>query len=141
MTKDSKKEKITINRGDLADPNAEFNVTEAELNLTNAKVMIDGELAEVVEAGEQSIVVKVPPGLGDGPLIMVVTTEGGKIVDVLTYEKGGIQKPTDEMPKDEAPDEWVTELAQAVAQAVATAVANAIGVTKGRSQRIKPATE
>jgi hypothetical protein len=131
MTKEHKKEKITISRADLADPNTELNVTEAELNLTKAKVIIDGEPAEVVEAGEGTIVVKVPPGLGDGPLIIVVTTEGGKIVDVLTYEQGEIQK--DEMPKDEEPEEWVTELAQALA--------NLMGVTKDRSQRIKPATE
>jgi hypothetical protein len=109
-------------------------VTETELNLTKAKVMIEGKPAEAVEAGEGSIEVEVPPGLGDGPLIIVVTTEGGKIVDVLSYGKGKIHPiDEDEIPKDKEPEEWVTDLAQALA--------NAIGVAKGRAQRPKTGTE
>ena len=48
MTEEVKEETITISRNDLPDADSDLDLNEADFDLAKAKVIMDGNLAEVV---------------------------------------------------------------------------------------------
>jgi hypothetical protein len=77
---------VVITIRDLAEARDELDVKKTDLNLTEAKVIIEGKSTSVEKANKESITVKAPSGLGEGPWTIVVITKSDKILDVLNYD-------------------------------------------------------
>jgi hypothetical protein len=99
-------EKIIISPGDLPKVESQFGFAEGELS--KARVLIHGELAERLGEveDEASIGIKAPSG-GEGSLLQIVaTTNSDKIIGILNYRwnkedhKWQIEKPDDDEMDD-----------------------------------------
>jgi hypothetical protein len=76
---------ILITRADLPRADLAFGLDEKDFDLTKAEVWIDGSAVKQDKPKQDPIKVKAP--IGDGPGTIVVTTEAGKFIGVITYDR------------------------------------------------------
>jgi hypothetical protein len=76
---------ILIARADLPIADIAFGLDEKDFDLTKTKIWIDGAPVKRDEPKQDPIKVKAP--LGDGPGTIVVTTEAGKFIGVINYDR------------------------------------------------------
>ena len=76
---------ILITRADLPRADVAFGLDEKDFDLTKTKIWIDGAPVTRGEPKQDAIKVKVP--LRDGPGTIVVTTEAGKLIGVINYDR------------------------------------------------------
>jgi hypothetical protein len=97
---------ITIDKDDLGRADSEFGLTDDDLKLFDTKkkaslvkVFVDGKLTDPTAATEKSITVERPSGADGRASTVVVTTNDGKVLNVLRYEgnkKIQIKDPADD---------------------------------------------
>jgi hypothetical protein len=76
---------ILITRADLPRADVAFGLDEKDFDLTKTKIWIDGAPVNREEPKQDPI--KVKASLGDGPGTIVVTTEAGKLIGVINYDR------------------------------------------------------
>jgi hypothetical protein len=76
---------ILITRADLPRADLAFGLDEKDFDLTKAEVWIDG--AAVKQDKPKQDPIKVTAPIGDGPGTIVVTTEAGKFIGVINYDR------------------------------------------------------
>ena len=76
---------IFITRADLPRADVAFGLDEKDFDLTKTKIWIDGAPVKRDEPKQDPIKVKAP--LGDGPGTIVVTTEAGKFIGIINYDR------------------------------------------------------
>ena len=84
---------IEINRGDLPEANVAFGLDEKDFDLSKTEIWIDGAAAPRDKHKQGPIRVKAPLGSGVGTI--VATTEAGKFIGVVNYDRtsGEIVQP------------------------------------------------
>jgi hypothetical protein len=101
LTAMSDEVQILITRADLPRADVAFGLDEKDFDLTKTRIWIEGAPLKRDEPKQDPIKVKAP--LGDGPGTIVVTTEAGKFIGVINYDRtsgkivpqdGSDQEPT-----------------------------------------------
>jgi hypothetical protein len=96
---------ITIRQVDLGPEEPEIGLTPEDLKLFDSEgkirvnVVVDGELVKPAKKTKDSITLKAKPSPDGGTLTISVTTEDGKILNVLQYDGKG--EPIDDDPADD----------------------------------------
>ncbi len=85
--------RIEIKRGDLPEANVAFGLDEKDFDLSKTEIWIDGAPAPRGKPRQDPIKVKAPLGSGLGTI--VATTEAGKFIGVVNYDRttGKIVQP------------------------------------------------
>jgi hypothetical protein len=107
---------ITIHQADLGDAESEFGLTDDDLKLFDGKgkirvdVFVDGELTDLVEAPDKSIIATAPLKRERDMLTVVVTTRQGNMISLLQYDakKKQFRKPVGESAVDESKEDQPT---------------------------------
>ncbi len=138
--------KLVIRRDDLPKADREFDITEKDRDLTEAKVLIEGMPAVRVQGGEESVTVTGPSHVGhNGPLQVVVTTKSDKPVGILNYWWNGQEWefPTPN-PDDHRTEEGLSPVMKAIgdgAKQIVAAIEESEGATATTTTATRTAGE
>ena len=119
---------VTIDKNDLGPPAPEFGITDDDLKLFDSKedaslvkVFVDGELVypTTVTETDKSITIKPPPSADGETSTIVMTTNDGKILNVLYYA-GNKKIPVEDPADDETTLKDIAKAIKKIAEVMAT---------------------
>jgi hypothetical protein len=118
-------EEIEITIADLGDAAPEFGIEETDLKLIAddkktvlVKVYVDGKDVKPEKKTDESITIEPPPSADGGTSTIVVTTNDGKILNVLNYE-GNKKIPVEDPADDETTLKDIAKAIKKIAEAMA----------------------
>jgi hypothetical protein len=131
--------KITVHQADLGHANPEFGIYKDDLTLYDGegaisiKVFVDGQVADLTEETEKSIIATVRPNGDKNLLPVVVTTRYEKIINVLEYDlKQKKLRKHGGQPKDD--EQTLVKVIEKAADKIVAAIHSKKGAGRAPSQ-------